>query len=205
MSQNYNWRVKISKTKVLILASGEGSTFQHLVSQKSPYWQVSGLLTDRDCGALQLARQWDVPASTCPWQDFSNPQEWDQAMTSVAQRFQADLVLLAGFLRKLGPKFLATFPENVLNTHPSLLPQYGGQGMYGARIHRQVFANKELRAGVTIHWVDGEYDRGKILQQTSTDISDCRTAEEVESRVKALEKNFLVQTLNEYCGSQVSK
>jgi phosphoribosylglycinamide formyltransferase-1 len=104
-------------------------------------------------------------------------------------------VFLAGYMKKLGNQTLRRYQGRILNTHPSLLPRFGGQGMYGARVHQAVIAAGEKQSGVTVHLVDAEYDTGPIVAQCEVPVLDGDTPEALAARVQAREREFVVETL----------
>ena len=106
------------------------------------------------------------------------------------QQEKYDLIVLAGFLWLMPENIVRAFKGRIINIHPALLPKYGGKGMYGKRIHEAVVANHEKETGITIHYVDVNYDEGKIIQQVSCEVKASDTAEDVEARVHALEYEY---------------
>jgi phosphoribosylglycinamide formyltransferase-1 len=106
-----------------------------------------------------------------------------------------NLVILSGYLRKLGPRTLEAFAGRILNTHPALLPKFGGKGMFGRRVHEAVLAAGELETGATIHLVDGEYDTGRIIAQRAVPIPAGADVAAVEELVMAAEASLFVETL----------
>ncbi|NQV80010.1 MAG: phosphoribosylglycinamide formyltransferase, partial [Alphaproteobacteria bacterium] len=108
---------------------------------------------------------------------------------------QVDLVVLAGYLKKIGPRVLQAFGGRIVNTHPALLPKFGGPGMYGIHVHAAVLAAGETMTGVTVHLVEEEYDRGPILAQAEVSVDPDDTPESLAARVQAREKTFLIETL----------
>jgi phosphoribosylglycinamide formyltransferase-1 len=106
-----------------------------------------------------------------------------------------ELVVLAGYMKKVGPRTLRHFAGRVLNIHPALLPKFGGQGMYGRRVHEAVLAAGERETGVTIHLVDDEYDHGRILGQCRVPVLPGDTVESLAQRVLQREHEFLVEML----------
>jgi len=128
--------------------------------------------------------------------------ELDAAMLQVLQRANADCVVLAGFMKKVGPRTLAAFSGRILNTHPALLPKFGGQGMYGRRVHEAVLAAGETRTGVSVHLVTADYDAGPVIAQTEVPVHAGESVEALAQRVQAVEREFLVRTLqNIACGN----
>lgn len=98
-----------------------------------------------------------------------------------------DLIILAGFLLKIPEKFIKAFPGQIINIHPALLPKYGGKGMYGMNVHKAVIENKETESGITIHYVNEEYDKGEIILQASCRIEEGDTAETLNAKIRKLE------------------
>ncbi len=107
----------------------------------------------------------------------------------------ADWIVLSGYLRKLGPITLRKFERRILNIHPALLPKFGGRGMFGRHIHEAVLAAGERTSGITIHQVDGEYDRGAIIAQREVPVQPGDTVETLQQRIMAAEPPFFVETL----------
>ena len=119
----------------------------------------------------------------------------DRAIRGALRAHRVDVVFLAGYLKKLGPKTLAAFNNRILNTHPSLLPKYGGQGMYGDRVYEAVLANRAQTTGLTIHLVDAEYDTGPVVSQYEIPVEPGDTMETLAARSVARERAFVVETL----------
>ncbi|MEA2757723.1 MAG: phosphoribosylglycinamide formyltransferase 1, partial [Methylobacteriaceae bacterium] len=106
-----------------------------------------------------------------------------------------DLVILSGYLRKLGPAILAAFDGRILNVHPALLPKFGGKGMYGARVHEAVLAQGETQTGATIHLVDAEYDHGRTIAQSRIAIEPGDGVQEIQAKVMKAESSLFVETV----------
>ncbi len=119
----------------------------------------------------------------------------DTAHVEALQGEQVDLVVLAGYMRKIGPQMIATYPNRILNIHPALLPKYGGQGMYGHHVHEAVIASGDAESGVTVHVVDGSYDTGPIVAQTKVPVEDGDTPETLAARVLKEEHHFYPATI----------
>lgn len=120
----------------------------------------------------------------------------DQAICQALDDHQIHWLILAGYMKKLGPKTLSTYRGRVLNIHPSLLPKYGGQGMYGKKVHEAVLASGDSETGVTVHLVDGEYDTGPIVAQCRVPVEINDTVDSLAQRVLKREHTFFVETLN---------
>ncbi len=106
-----------------------------------------------------------------------------------------DLIVLAGFLWLLPSKILKMFPGKIINIHPALLPKYGGKGMFGLRVHEMVVKNKELKTGISIHYVNEKYDEGEMIAQFETQISSNDSAEKVAVKIHELEQKYFPQVI----------
>ena len=106
------------------------------------------------------------------------------------KKINPKLIILAGFLKKIPPSYLSFFKNKIINIHPSLLPKYGGKGMYGSNIHKKVIQNKESESGITIHYVSKEYDAGKIIFQKKIKIDKNDTPKKLEEKIHKLEYEY---------------
>ena len=116
----------------------------------------------------------------------------------VLQHDQVDMVVLAGFLKKIGPAMLQAFPYKIINVHPALLPKFGGKGMYGTRVHQAVFDHKESKSGITIHLVNENYDEGEHIAQFECYIDPLDTVKEIELKVRKLEAEHFPETVFQF-------
>jgi phosphoribosylglycinamide formyltransferase 1 len=180
-------------------ASGRGTNMQAVIDACN-----SGLLAVKPClvisnnsasEALSRARQEGIQAYHFSSKTHPDPSQLDQAILSTLQQHQVDLVVLAGFMKRLGEQTLSTYQGRVINIHPALLPKYGGEGMYGIHVHAAVIAAGDRETGVTIHLVDREYDHGDIIAQARVPVLKGDTAETLAERVLIREHTFLVETL----------
>jgi phosphoribosylglycinamide formyltransferase-1 len=124
-----------------------------------------------------------------------DPVALDQAILDALTGAAVDLVFLAGYMKKLGPKVLRAFDGRILNTHPALLPRFGGKGMYGSRVHAAVLAAGEKETGVTIHRVAHEYDTGPVVAQCRVPVLPGDSVETLAARVQKRERELVVETL----------
>ena len=122
----------------------------------------------------------------------------DGGLLAELQRHQPDVIVLAGYLQLIPSDVLASFPERVINIHPALLPKHGGTGMYGMHIHRAVKAAGDTESGITIHLANEEYDKGRVLFQTSVELSAADSAEEIGRKVLALEHHHYPRVIEGY-------
>ena len=109
-----------------------------------------------------------------------------------------DLIVLAGFLLKINAEFIDAFPERIINLHPSLLPKYGGKGMYGRYVHEAVLANQEKRSGISIHLVNEKFDEGRLLEQHAVELVASDNLASLTSKVQLLEHQFFPKAIESY-------
>ena len=174
--------------RVAILASGRGSNAKSLIDHfsKDSEIEVVAVGSNRKAsGVLGLASEASIEAF-----HFTKDQMNSGYLLSELQTSKVDWVLLSGFLLKIPTEIIDHFEGKIMNIHPSLLPKFGGKGMYGMNVHNAVLESKELESGMTIHIVTQNYDEGDVLFQASVDISECKTAEEIASKVLALEHEY---------------
>jgi len=144
------------------LASGRGSNMLAIIraceSGRLPASPVLVISNNPDARALQLGSEHGLEALHMSRRTHGDAAALDQAMTAAMQAHQVDLVILAGYMKKIGPQLLSAYAHRILNIHPSLLPKHGGRGMYGMHVHEAVIAAGETETGVTVHLVNAEYD-----------------------------------------------
>lgn len=196
------------KVKVAVCASGEGSGFEAIVAASRDgrlQADVVGLIASRDgIGALARAKRLGVPCKVIAPKEFSGREEWDRAFHGQLKTWGAEWVVLAGFLSLIGPEVLKGYSQRIVNSHPALLPKYGGAGMYGDRVHTAVLAAKERETGVTVHLIDEVYDRGRILAQERLPIQAGETVASLAARSKALEHILVPKVLNDLLTGRLS-
>lgn len=156
----------------------------------------------REAPALAFGREHGVEARFIP--TVPDAAAADRRIARALHDAGVDWVLLAGYLRKLGPVTLGAFRNRILNIHPSLLPKYGGQGMYGRRVHEAVVAAGERESGASVHLVDEEYDHGAVLAQARVPVLPDDTAEILEKRVMAAEPGLYVDLLKQICAGDLA-
>lgn len=185
--------------KLGLLASHRGSGVQAVV-EACTSGRLAAVLSvvisnNADAEVLTRARRHGIPSCHLSGATHPDPARLDGAILDALVSHDVELVVLAGYLKKLGPQTLRHFAGRVLNIHPALLPKFGGQGMYGRRVHEAVLAAGERETGVTIHLADDEYDHGRIVAQCRVPVLPGDTVESLAGRVLELEHTFLVETL----------
>jgi phosphoribosylglycinamide formyltransferase-1 len=144
---------------------------------------------------VQRAQREGIPVFVLNGVTHPEPADLDSAMVVTLQQHAVDWVVLAGYMKKIGAMVLSRYAGRIINIHPALLPEFGGQGMYGRRVHEAVLAAGVAETGVTVHLVDGEYDHGEILAQTRVPVQTDDTVDVLASRVLQREHEFLVETI----------
>jgi phosphoribosylglycinamide formyltransferase-1 len=184
-----------------ILASHEGTTLQAVIDACAAgtiAGQVVAVVSNnRDSHALERARTAGVAAYQLSGRTHPDPAALDAAIWAVLERHAVDVVVLAGYMKQLGPQTLNRFRGKVLNTHPALLPKFGGQGMYGMHVHRAVLAAAEATTGASVHLVTEEYDAGPVIAQCEVPVEPGDTPETLAVRVQARERKLLIEVLAE--------
>ncbi len=146
-------------------------------------------------GAAQRAKREGIPFHHLSGKTHPSAEALDAAILAVLEKHGVELVVLVGYMKRVGPRTLARFAGHVINTHPALLPKFGGAGMYGQRVHDAVLAVGETETGVSVHLVDGEYDTGSVIAQCRVPVLAGDTAESLAARVVEREHEFLVDTI----------
>lgn len=176
-----------SMKRIAIFASGDGSNAENIIR----YFQsgdnggevVLVVCNKPDAKVIQRSHDLGVPAVVMSKAQINDRER----MMAVLDSYSVDLIVLAGFLLMIPPFLIAQYRDRIINIHPSLLPKFGGKGMYGRHVHEAVVDAREEITGITIHLVDEEYDSGRFLFQASVAVTPADTPAEVECKVRALE------------------
>jgi phosphoribosylglycinamide formyltransferase-1 len=152
--------------------------------------------------ALSFAATHGIPTRVIP--TVRSPEAADETLATALDEAKVDLVILSGYLRKLGPRTLSRFRTRILNIHPALLPRHGGPGMYGRRVHEAVIAAGDRVSGATVHLVDEDYDHGEAIARVEVPVLPSDTAADLERRVMAAEPALFVETLQRLAAGALS-
>jgi phosphoribosylglycinamide formyltransferase-1 len=179
-------------SRVVVLASGTGSLLRALLDAAVGDYpaRVVAVGADRDCRAVQIAADAAVPSYTVRLGDHPDRGAWDAAITAATAEYEPDLVVSAGFMKILGPRFLSRFPGRVVNTHPALLPSFPG-----AHAVPDALAYGVKVTGCTVHLVDAGVDTGPILAQQAVEVLTGDDEETLHERIKTVERRLLVDVL----------
>ena len=182
---------------IVVFASGNGTTLQSIIDaieSKNLDAKISLVVSNNpNAFALERAKSSNIPTYVIK---SKSSKEMDDELYDVLSKINVNLIVLAGYLKLIGKKLISNY--TIINTHPSLLPNYGGKGMYGMNVHRAVIAAKEQYSGVTLHYVNSEYDRGQTIMQTRVKVMPNDTPEDLSARVQAAEKIQLIEALKNF-------
>ena len=190
------------------LASHNGSNMQAVIDacNEGRIKAKPAAVISNNGGSLALvrAKQEGIPAYHLSSITHPVPEDLDAAILQALVANEVNLVILAGYMRKLGPKTLRDYQGRIINIHPALLPKFGGAGMYGIRVHEAVLASGDAETGVSIHLVDEHYDTGKIIAQCRLPVLPGDTAESLAARVLEREHSFLVETIGKIISGEIA-
>ena len=190
-----------------ILASHNGTNLQAIIDAidngKLNAHVTVVISNNSKSGAAKRAKKHSIPFCHLSGITHPDPELLDAAILKVLSENETDIIFLAGYMKKLGTKTLKKYEGKILNTHPALLPKFGGKGMFGMNVHEAVIVAKEVASGVSIHLVDENYDTGKVIAQTRVPVTLLDTPESLCERVMARERQFIIEILNEIIDGKI--
>lgn len=174
--------------RIVVFASGSGTNAENIIHyfDGHAFVKVVEVLTNnKNAGVIERAQRLKIPVKV-----FTKKELFSAGFEEILKK-KADFVILAGFLLKIPAQIINSFPGKIINIHPALLPKYGGKGMYGMHVHDAVIENNEKESGITIHFVNENYDEGAIIFQKSVPLTDSDTPDDVAAKIHILEQqNF---------------
>lgn len=176
-------------SKVAIFASGSGSNAENIVNyfnKSSKEVDFVFLTNNPNAFVNERGKVLGIEVIKFTKEEFVSTD----IVINKLNDFGCDLIVLAGFLLLIPERLVSAYRNKIINIHPALLPKYGGKGMYGSKIHQAVYDNKEKETGITIHYVDENYDEGKIITQEVVEIAPSDTPKEIEAKIHKLEYSF---------------
>jgi len=181
---------------IAIFASGSGSNAEQLIKYfLDSTVNVGMVVTNKsNAGVVKKAKALGVEVKCFSTAQFMEPK----GIIDLLKSRKIDLIVLAGFLLKINAEFIDAFPERIINLHPSLLPKYGGKGMYGRYVHEAVLANQEKRSGISIHLVNEKFDEGRLLEQHAVELVASDNLASLTSKVQLLEHQFFPKAIESY-------
>jgi len=187
---NINSKKKVS---ILIFASGNGSNAENIITffqKKSIHINWIIITNNSNAGIIERSVRLNIPFMVFGKEDFYNNNVLEKI-----NLINPSLIVLAGFLLKIPEQIIENFPNKIINIHPSLLPKYGGKGMYGINVHKKVIENQESESGISIHYVNQNYDEGKVIFQKSITISYPTDASNLSKKIHELEMKYFPEVI----------
>ncbi len=184
------------KPGIVIFASGSGTNAVKLIEHASlnhTYRVLSVFSNKKNAPVLEKAQTRNIPTTTFKKEAFYE----NNTVKDQLEQLKPKLIVLAGFMWIFPQDILAEFPQRVVNIHPALLPKYGGKGMYGDHVHKAVLENNEERSGISIHYVNENYDEGRIIAQYETSIAKDETLDSLKQKVHQLEHKYYSKIIDE--------
>jgi phosphoribosylglycinamide formyltransferase-1 len=183
--------------RIGILSSHNGSGFDTLLEaceNKILNAQVVLVISNnQEAKVLEKASNKDVPNFVVNAKKYPD-ENLDEIITNLMLEFNVDYIFLSGYMKKIEENLLKNFPNKIINSHPALLPKFGGKGMYGRFVHEAVIKEKQKESGCTIHFVNENYDEGKYIIQEKISLSNDETVESLENKIKEIEKESILKT-----------
>ena len=183
--------------KIVVFASGSGSNAERIATYfaEKGTAQVQAILSNNpQAGVLARAKRLAIPSIVFDRQAFYH----SDIVLNIVKSLQPDLIVLAGFLWKVPVYLTETYPDKIINIHPSLLPKYGGKGMYGAHVHQAVIDHGEKESGITIHYVNEHYDEGNIIFQAKTEVLPTDTPDTLAEKIHQLEYQHFPEVISRF-------
>lgn len=180
---------------IVIFASGSGTNAENIINhfKKSTRVKVVKVFCNNsDAKVFERCERLDIPCIFLKKEDLFSSDEFLSTLKTTA-----DYIILAGFLLKIPERLIKAFPNKIINIHPALLPKYGGKGMYGMHIHQAVKANNEIETGITIHYVNENYDEGKIIFQKKVALTPEDSPEQIADKIHFLEQHYFPRVIED--------
>lgn len=195
--------------KIAVFASGRGSNFEAILKAiragKIKGAEVVAVISNNSgAGALQTARTHGIPALHISRTQFESEGEFDTQLLNAFDKHLVNFIVLAGYMKKVSPAVISRFRNRIVNIHPALLPEFGGEGMYGGHVHRAVIAAGKTVSGATVHIVDEVYDRGAIVLQKSLPVAPDDTPETLAAKVLELEHEIYPEAIRLFAEGKVT-
>ncbi|KAG8365366.1 hypothetical protein BUALT_Bualt18G0097200 [Buddleja alternifolia] len=201
-------KAKIRRKNLAVFVSGGGSNFRSIYEATlngSVHGGVVVLVTNKhDCGGAEYAGDKSIPVIVFPGKKDSKEVFSTEDLVTALRSYKVDFILLAGYLKLIPVELVRAYPKSILNIHPSLLPAFGGKGYYGMKVHEAVIASGARYSGPTIHYVDEQYDTGRILAQRVVPVLAKDTAQELASRVLHEEHKLYVDVAAALCEERIT-
>ena len=194
---------KKNKKRIIVFASGSGTNFINIYKNLNAQ-NINGeiillISNNKNCGAIKFAKDKNIDFEIINIFRYKTDENILNKYIVLLEIYKPDLILLAGFMKKIPIEVVELYKNKILNIHPSLLPRYGGKGFYGMNVHKAVLESKDKITGVTVHFIDNEYDRGPILIQEKVEVLPDDSLESLSSRVLQTEYQVYFKAVELFC------
>jgi phosphoribosylglycinamide formyltransferase-1 len=187
--------------RISFIASHGGSSARHIIAaikQKTLAAEVGVVITNNsDSAILRWCQEQQIPVHLINAKTHPDPESEDLAIMNALIEARTELVVLSGYMKKIGPHTLARFDGHILNIHPALLPKHGGQGLYGDRVHEAVLKSGDTVSGASVHLINDRYDEGPVLKQSHVPVLPDDTVASLRARVQVTEGDLYLETLKD--------
>jgi phosphoribosylglycinamide formyltransferase-1 len=183
--------------KIVVFASGNGTNAENLIRyfQKHPLAKIVAVFTNNEkAGVIRRTKNLGIACKIFDRHQFTKAND----LINELNAYQTDLIVLAGFLWKIPKQLIQQYPKRIINIHPALLPDFGGKGMYGQKVHEAVIRSGVLQSGISIHLVNENYDEGEIIFQAKVNIENNDDAESLAAKIHLLEYKHFPQVVERY-------
>ena len=194
------------KKAIVVFASGTGSNFKNIV-EKIKFNNLNAevvllVSNNSNCNAITFAKKNSINTFIYNSKKYPTDSNQDILLKKIKQ-YEVDLILLAGYMKKISKNLVKNYKNKILNIHPSLLPKYGGKGFYGMKVHEAVYANKDKKTGATVHFVDEGYDTGPILIHRAINLKSGEKPSIISAKVLKLEHQIYYKSVRLFCESKI--
>lgn len=181
--------------RVVVFASGKGSNLQNLIDVSKiseNLFKVVGVISNnKNSNALTISENEKIVGFNFTVMQFLSEEDFSNAILNELKKLNCDLIVLAGYMKKVPTKIISEYQNRIINIHPALLPNFGGEGMFGEFVHKAVLESKNKVTGATVHFVNEDYDKGEIILQEEIPVLDNDTTESLAKRVLEVEHRIL--------------
>ena len=193
--------------KIAVFVSGGGSNFKvihHQIQKREISGEIVLVISNNpNCGAIEYANENSIPIIIINAAQYPNPHTRDEFLIETCLKAEIDLICLAGYMKMLPSAFVKQYENKILNIHPGLLPEFGGKGFFGMRVHEAVINSGKRESGATVHFVDEIYDHGPIILQKKVEVLETDTAESLAARILKLEHELFPEVVKAFCENKI--
>lgn len=193
--------------KIAVFVSGGGSNFKaihHQIQKREIPGEIVLVISNNpNCGAIEYANENSISHVIINETRYPNPHTRGELLTDTCLKAEINLICLAGYMKMLPPAFVKQYENKILNIHPGLLPEFGGKGFFGMRVHEAVINSGKRESGATVHFVDEIYDHGPIILQKKVEVLETDTAESLAARILKLEHELFPEVVKAFCENKI--